>query len=288
MNLPINQVVDLDMRVFDLTSETVPPPLVNADSTPTFKVLKEGSRSAIHTGNMTNDGTGVYYAAVTCSVANGFVVGKTHQVIGVAVVNGVTQECVLSRFRMVPAESQTGYPLFDLAYWRGSLPNALTSGRVEVLVGAMAAGVIAAATFAANALDAVWSTSTRTLTSLGSLASDVWAVATSGLSSAGTIGKLLVDNINATISSRLASASYTTPPTATENADALLARDIGSGSNAGSSQERTVRSALRFLRNKWSINGGTLSVKKEDDSTTAWTAAATQTAGNPVSEIDPT
>jgi hypothetical protein len=40
----------------------------------------------------------------------------------------------------------------------------------------------------------------------------------------GSVGKLLVDNVNATISSRLASASYTVPPTANENADALLDR----------------------------------------------------------------
>lgn len=37
---------------------------------------------------------------------------------------------------------------------------------------------------------------------ISALPAAVWAVATSGLSSAGTIGKLLVDNINATISSR--------------------------------------------------------------------------------------
>lgn len=52
----------------------------------------------------------------------------------------------------------------DLQAWRGSQPNTLTSGRVEVLVGAVTAGVIAAASFAASALDAVWSTATRTLT----------------------------------------------------------------------------------------------------------------------------
>ena len=39
----------------------------------------------------------------------------------------------------------------------------------------------------------------------------VWDALTSALTTAGSIGKLLVDNINATISSRLASASYTAP-----------------------------------------------------------------------------
>lgn len=44
------------------------------------------------------------------------------------------------------------------------IPAALVSGRMDSSVGAMAAGVIAAATFAANALDAVWSTAARILT----------------------------------------------------------------------------------------------------------------------------
>lgn len=39
----------------------------------------------------------------------------------------------------------------------------------------------------------------------------IWDALTSALTTAGSIGKLLVDNINATISSRLATAGYTTP-----------------------------------------------------------------------------
>lgn len=52
----------------------------------------------------------------------------------------------------------------DLGKWIGNAPNALQSGRVDSYLGAVAAGVIAAASFAANALDAVWSTTTRLLT----------------------------------------------------------------------------------------------------------------------------
>lgn len=74
-----------------------------------------------------------------------------------------------------------------------------------------------------------------------------------------------------------------------EVADAILARDIGSGSNAGTSQERTVRSALRLLRNKWDTTGGTLTVKKEDDSTTAWTSTLTTSpSAEGVTTSDPT
>ena len=71
-------------------------------------------------------------------------------------------------------------------------------------------------------------------------------------------------------------------------ADSILARDIGSGTGAGTSEERTVRAALRFLRNKRSIATGTLTVTKEDDATAAWTAAVTTSAAaEPVTAIDP-
>lgn len=73
----------------------------------------------------------------------------------------------------------------------------------------------------------------------------------------------------------LASANLDTQldalPTATESADALLARDIGSGSAAGALNERTVRAALRWNRNRITVVGTTMTVYKEDDTTVAWT-----------------
>jgi len=138
----------------------------------------------------------------------------------------------------------------------------------------------------------------------------IWDALTSALTTVGSIGKLLVDNINATISSRLASASYTAPldaagtrsavglasanldtqldalPTATENADALLKRDL---STVTGEANRSPLNAIRFLRNKWSISGTTLTATKEDDSTTAWTATVTATPGaDPITGNDPT
>lgn len=71
-------------------------------------------------------------------------------------------------------------------------------------------------------------------------------------------------------------------------ADALLARDIGSGTNAGTLNERTVRSALRALRNKTSISGSLLTVSKENDIADAWTAGvSSDVAAIPVTGIDP-
>ena len=81
------------------------------------------------------------------------------------------------------------------------------------------------------------------------------------------------------------SADIADIPTATENADELLKRDWSSVSGEAA---RSVLNALRFLRNKWSISSGTLTVTKENDSTEAWTAALTSTEGaDPVTAVDP-
>jgi hypothetical protein len=75
-------------------------------------------------------------------------------------------------------------------------------------------------------------------------------------------------------------------PTATQNADALLNRDMSAVSDTNA---RSPLNALRFLRNKWDISGTSLTVKKEDDSTTAWSATVTAAPGaDPISGNDPT
>lgn len=150
---------------------------------------------------------------------------------------------------------------------------------------------------------------------LNGLVQAIWDKATSALTTASSIGKLLVDNIDATISSRLATASYTAPDNAsitaikakTDNlpsspaatgdamtltagertsiADAILKRDWTAVTGAAS---RSVLNALRFLRNKWSITSTTMTVTEEDDTTTAWTASLSTTPGaDPVTGSDP-
>ena len=71
-------------------------------------------------------------------------------------------------------------------------------------------------------------------------------------------------------------------------ADALLDRDRSVGADSGSTTVRTVRQALRFLRNAWSISGTTLTVNKEDDSTASWTGTVTtDAAADPVTGNNP-
>jgi hypothetical protein len=69
-------------------------------------------------------------------------------------------------------------------------------------------------------------------------------------------------------------------------ADAILKRDMSAVTGEAS---RSLLNAARFLRNKWSIAAGILTVRKEDDTTTAWTAAlTTDGAADPIVASDPT
>lgn len=68
-------------------------------------------------------------------------------------------------------------------------------------------------------------------------------------------------------------------------ADAILKRDWSAISGEAA---RSLLNAARLLRNKWSTSGTTLTVTKEDDTTTAWTAVATAAPGaDPISALDP-
>ena len=71
-------------------------------------------------------------------------------------------------------------------------------------------------------------------------------------------------------------------------ADSLLNRDMSVGTDSGSATVRTVRQALRFLRNAWTVSGSTLTVKREDDTTTDWTGTVSQDgSANPITGVDP-
>lgn len=68
-------------------------------------------------------------------------------------------------------------------------------------------------------------------------------------------------------------------------ADALLTRDW---TEVPAAANRSVLNALRFLRNKWSLSGSTLTVNQEDDATPAWTASITSTpTADPIIGSDP-
>lgn len=231
--VPIDEVVFFTVVIHD-TSVT-PVVVADASSTPTFQVFEEDTDAPmIAATNLTKRTslTGRYRGTFTASSANGFEAGKWYNVDVSATCGGVADVATAMRFRAAPAEVSAGVP--------------------EVNVRSITAGIVAAASFAAGALDAVWSTAARTLTA--------FSFTPSATLSAGERNSV---------------------------ADAILDRDMSTGTDSGSTTVRTVRQALRFLRNKWSISGGTLTVTKENDTTASWTAAVTTTAGDPVSTVDP-
>lgn len=212
----------------------------------------------------------------------------------------------------------------DTADIQTRIPAALVSGRIDASVGAMEANTITAAAMAADAgaeiADAVWDeaisghlsagTTGAALNGAGS-AGDPWTTSLPGAYGSGTAGYILGTNLDGTVSSRASQTSVNTVagyvdtevaaikaktdlipaapaavgdiPTANQNADALLARNIGGGSSTG----RTVEHALAWLRNRWHITDGILTVYDTDDTTVLWTAPVSQTPGDPVSGIDP-
>ena len=113
----------------------------------------------------------------------------------------------------------------------------------------------------------IWTFSPRTLTSgAAPSASDIWTYTPRTLT------------------------TYPTPtppaPTAEVVADAILNRKLdSSGNGTDTLDERTVRSALRAMRNKVVVSSGVMTVSKEDDTATAWTASLSNTANV---TVDPT
>jgi len=102
---------------------------------------------------------------------------------------------------------------------------------------------------------------------VGDIPSNVWEELKVNHTTAGTFGAKLQDNVMA---------------------DELLARDVGSGSGAGTINERTVRSALRGLRNKTTVINNEMTVYKEDDTSTAWSATVSSSdSSKTITGVDP-
>lgn len=125
------------------------------------------------------------------------------------------------------------------------------------------------------------------------IATGVWTDTTAGdFTTALSVGKSVMNGVSLgtglTVNDITTKTSYAlTSGERNSIADAMLDRDMSTGADNGSTTVRTVRQALRFLRNKWSIAAGTLTVCKEDDTTSSWTSTIVTTAGNPVSSSDP-
>ncbi len=178
------------------------------------------------------------------------------------------------------------------------LPAALVSGRMDSSTGAMAANVLTATAIAADAITAAkiadaaidaatFAASAITSTVLANDAITAAKIADGAIDAATFAAGAITSTVVAT---GAIDADALATDAANEIADAILDRNMATGTDSGADNTttRTVRQALRMLRNKASVAAGTLTVTKEDDSTASWTAAITTAAGNPVSVVDPT
>lgn len=142
-----------------------------------------------------------------------------------------------------------------------------------------------AATFPAGTVASTTNITAGTITTATNLTTNNdktgYSIGTGGIV-AGSFAAGAIDA--AAIAANAVGASEFGQDAAQEIADEILNRNIAGGGSGGT---RIVRDALRLLRNKVSIAAGTLTVTQEDDTTTAWIAAVTTAAGNPLSSIDP-
>lgn len=177
--------------------------------------------------------------------------------------------------------------------------DAIADGAIDAAT--FAAGAITAAAIATNAIDA------------DALAADAVTEIQAGLATSAEVAAVQADTDDiqtrlpaalvagridasvgavannaitaAAIASNAIDADALATDAVTEIADGLLDRDMSAGADVNA---RSPRNALRFLRNKWTNAAGTLTVTKEDDTTTAWTGTVTtDAAADPVTAVDP-
>ena len=172
-----------------------------------IKVWKSGATALVskNSGGATYASNGVYYCVLDATDTNTLGTLTIHVHVSGAL--AVRVECVILAANIYDAMIGGSDNLqVDVTQWLGATVNALISGRVDASIGAVASGVIAAASFAAGALDSVWSAAARTLTAISDSAGVTTLLGRLSLSRAA-----LLDNLNAAITSRMATFSYTAP-----------------------------------------------------------------------------
>lgn len=132
-------------------------------------------------------------------------------------------------------------------------------------------------TFAVTGTTTLAAVNTGAISTSGTVTFNAFTV-TNNLSVGGTTTLTGVVSATAANDIRLGSTAYNAA------ADALLGRNVAGGSSTG----RIVSEALYFLRNKWTVAAGTLTVYATDDTTSSWTATVGTTVGaDPITSNDP-
>lgn len=225
---------------------------------------------AAATGTATEDGsTGWYKFALSQADTNGNNIGFNFTGTGAIpqTINIVTTACdpTSTAFGLSIAKTTNITGFNDIA-----ATAVVSSGAITTSGGAVSTVTAVTNAVTLPTIPADW------ITSSGVAASAVTEIQ-NGLATSASIAAL----------NNLSSADVTAAvPTATDNADALLNRDMSAVSDTNA---RSPLNALRFLRNKFSSAAGVLTVTKENDTDTAWTATLTSdAAAEPIVGIDPT
>lgn len=174
----------------------------------------------------------------------------------------------------------------------GSVTGAV--GSVIGTVGSVIAGCTLTPGERTSIGTAVWATASRTLTTFGTLTTDtataVWVNATRSLTTFGTLVSDIATAVWGAATRTLTAFGFTISTSVsagdiTNIADGILKRDMSLVTGESS---RSLLNAIRFLRNRWRISAGSLTVYREDDTTAAWAAPVTTTTGaDPITEVDP-
>lgn len=222
--VPLDEAVHFDVVMHSPSTGGIS----DGDSPPTFDVFEEATDTPIlddQAMTKRTSLTGNYRGTFTASTANGFEVGKWYIVIATGIVGGITGKVPALIFRLVPAESSAGVPKVDMSHMRGDDQSAIdlkdfadagydpSTNKVQGVV------LVDLATLTSD----VTTKTGYSLSAAGIQA--IWDALTSALTTVGSIGKLLVDNINATISSRASQTSVDDLPTNAELATALGTAD---------------------------------------------------------------
>ena len=195
---------------------------VDADTPPDYRVYEEVTGTPILTGTMAlldaANTAGFYSGQVTLTAANGFEVGKGYAIRIALVVGGATgvdmqrlQVGAKVDVRLLGGNVQSAVDLQDFA---DAGYDPATNALSDVRLAQLDAAVSSRSTYAGGAVASVTASVTvgtntdktgYTLSAAGITA--LWAALTAGLTTVGSVGKLLVDQLNATIASRSSHAA---------------------------------------------------------------------------------
>ncbi len=229
----------------------------DADAVPAYRVYEDESGTPLLTGNMalldSANTAGFYSEQITLSAANGFEKGKCYSIYIAATVSSVAG----ATHRTFQIEAEVDANRLNWA----NVDNPTTAN-------GLTGTTIATSQVVASVTGAV-----------GSVTGAVGSVTGAVGSVTGNVG----GNVNGNVVGSVGSVTGLTPTTI---ADATLNRDMSAVSDTNA---RSPLNALRAIRNKSVVAAGVLTVSKEDDTTSAWTAAVTSDAtAAPITGVDPT